>query len=246
MLTTCVASCKSPSKTLSRYHFCLLRGRHFDVCYLLVLFLVPQQIFLNFSTSRWSKRDISRGAVRKAVGEGGRQELDDWIMLAALVLIICCRITKDPKLSGTKTIAVLPCCPVCGRVHWGRLVSAPWGPGTQLQWLGQHEFTGYVTRALALAAVGRGVSLLFLMLCLPGMSGAWAAWVSLSAHSLSVWLTWDSMLHSSHRVVGLVHDVLPKELGEACTASVPASTFADTTSATFCLSGKSPRPSPDD
>lgn len=63
--------------------------------------------------------------MRKAVGEGGRQELDDWIMLAALVLIICCRITKDPKLSGTKTIAVLPYCPVCGRVHWGRLVSAP-------------------------------------------------------------------------------------------------------------------------
>lgn len=63
----------SPSKRLSRYHFRLLRRRHFDVCYLLILFLVPQQICLNFSTSQWSKRDISRGMMRKALGEGGRQ-----------------------------------------------------------------------------------------------------------------------------------------------------------------------------
>lgn len=68
---------------------------------------------------------------------------------------------------------------------------------TQLEWLGQHEFAGYVTMALVLAAWGGGWEALpFCMLCLLGMSGSWAgivrivgaAWVSLSPHNLSIWL----------------------------------------------------------
>lgn len=68
----------------------------------------------------------------------------------------------------------------------------------QLSWSGQDSMNlpdaGFA-RALALAA--GGVSSLFFLLCLGGMSGPWAgvvrtagaAWVSLSPHNLSTWLT---------------------------------------------------------
>lgn len=74
------------------YHFCLPRGRHLDICYLLCLhsFLGSQLILLYFAITQWSKGDI-RGAMRKAVGGGGRKDaqmvlrvLNDWIMLGIL------------------------------------------------------------------------------------------------------------------------------------------------------------------
>lgn len=56
------------------YHFCLPRGRHLDICYLLCLhsFLGSQLILLYFAITQWSQGDI-RGATRKAVGGGGRK-----------------------------------------------------------------------------------------------------------------------------------------------------------------------------
>lgn len=61
------------------YPFCLPRGRHLHVCYLLCLHssLDSQPILFYVGITQWSKRDI-REATRKAVGVGGRKRRLRW------------------------------------------------------------------------------------------------------------------------------------------------------------------------
>lgn len=161
-------------------------------------------------------RGIWRGLVRKPVGESGRQRnymigscWQPFTNEVDIVLISYCHVTNYPKHSGIKTTAILLCCQICGWAQWGWLISAQWGPGTLLQWLGQPEFPAYVTRTLALAF--GGVSTLFNVvsagqiwdlgqleqLGLPGC-------LFLSLHDLSIWLIWVSSQHGSLRVGGLL------------------------------------------
>lgn len=173
---------------------------------------VPRSFLISALIS--GPRGIWRGNSEKSCGKSGRQRSymigscwQPFTKEADIILISYCHVTNYPKLSGIKTTAILLCCQICGWAQWGWLISAPWGPGTQLEWLGQHEFPGYVTEALALA-VG-GVSTLFHVVsaghiwCLGyleqlGLPGC------LSLHTTSQYGWLVSSQHGSLRVVGLL------------------------------------------